>query len=1091
MSTTFNLKQKPMRKYAVYALVFVFVFQLSAGFTVLADDAPGDTVIATGDASVSLGAGNDINQNIYASTGPTGNTTADPAIADPLPADNGNTAIDPTASPDANQDSQIIPDQQTADANTDPAALIADTIGQSGTGTGDLNVLNNQNNGAVGNNLAGTSTTGTNGITGSDGNTYILTGDAGLGSAVANNVNGNIASTTCPDCPGDGATTTTLVDNTNLGSTTNAVKLTGITGDNQIATSGGDAVISTGDANIISVIVNFINTNIFGKGVEYFVNVWNNVMQNLDLSGYQGQAGQAGDVGACEVNNCLVSINNLNTGEIANDVVIAANTGGNAIASTSGAAIIETGDINITNDVLNIANLNITGNGWFFAVVNIFGELNGDIILPPYNQATGTKATTSLVEKLATKGTETAEVIITNTNNAAVVNSSDVQANTGSNDIGTSSDAVITTGNATVRSQTFNLINYNVYGDTWKFARVNIFGDWHGFINGLPPGYNYVQDDGGITVYSDILDDPALNAQFAKLLVNNQNNATTTNSITIDASTGDNSILHAGGGATIDTGNINIMNSLLNFINSNFTGDNWQFSMINVFGKWQGNLAFGQPDLWITESIKSPTPAVEGNGITYTFLYGNKGDSAATNVQLEDIFDDSYMKAGSLAGGIVNGNKIRWTLDNIPPNSQGSFSYTLKVKDDIPDASAQVANQVKISGTEGDRNYDDNTAGGSFTAEHSRAPLRNEAFDIANLSGGGEGMTALSVIKTNDAADIVNPGDIVNFHIVADNNGAIAAEEVYVMDKMINLDTNEVINESFWNLGTVQSNEEVMIDYSLEITNVIKTGTYINQVVVEGWDPAQGIYATAYGSSKIEVVNDDWHEPGPANIAVTHTPAESQSQPGSTVDYTITVTNNGGVQAKDSYVSVSLPKGLTFYGENGINYKQWYIELLNPGGFQDIEFTVALDDNIENGLYTSQAVARVGNQVTGTNNATLAVKNSLQKSGVSANNKEQSNAVVAQSAPNTSIRRTILSGTTPDNNETGGAAQQTGDVVSVPSVKPAVAAAFDANNEMPAPENPWYNMAKLGLALVLLLILFILVSITQKYMNARPRQIRT
>ena len=262
-----------------------------------------------------------------------------------------------------------------------------DTEETSGTG-GDQNLgTMNQNDSDIENNTSGDLESGENEINNSDGASLIDTGDVQADVLTENQTNANFVDSSCgDDCPAtssdevlkEGTTSSsenaidqasTTVNNLNNAITSNDVDLSLGSGDNSI-NGGEDATIVTGDVGIINIIINYINTNFFGTGKEYFINVFNSVAGSIDLSAF-GIGEEEGD--ECSGENCTLNVNNDNDATIDNNIVIDVKTGANMISSTSGEAYIETGDINVVNDVLNIANLNVTCDYWFFAVVNIFG----------------------------------------------------------------------------------------------------------------------------------------------------------------------------------------------------------------------------------------------------------------------------------------------------------------------------------------------------------------------------------------------------------------------------------------------------------------------------------------------------------------------------------------------------------------------------------------------------------------------------------------------------------------------------------------------------------------------------------------------
>ena len=84
------------------------------------------------------------------------------------------------------------------------------------------------------------------------------------------------------------------------------------------------------------------------------------------------------------------------------------------------------------------------------------------------------------------------------------------------------------------------------------------------------------------------------------------------NEVLAVSDTGENTI--EGNSASINTGNANAVTNLINILNSNVSDTNWLLGMINIFGNWQGDLAFGRPDLWVGASVRTDRPRPDESG---------------------------------------------------------------------------------------------------------------------------------------------------------------------------------------------------------------------------------------------------------------------------------------------------------------------------------------------------------------------------------------------------------------------------------------------------------------------------------------------
>jgi len=914
----------------------------------------GDIVIETGDVVVEIVLDNDVNQN---SSGSIDSDLEEPALdsssVEPVPATE-ETSEEASSSPDQ---ILVLPAPETASSGDE---LLSSENGiEISTSTND--VLANDNNFDGKNVFGADGSSGENASGETDGEVIIDTGDIKVTVEVNNNINNNDLDILCVDCEEDDASSSVFdISNQNDSNLDNELGISATSGDNYIDESDG-ALIKTGDIGIVSMIINFVNTNFIGSGKEFLINVYNKMAGSIDLSGYSDSSTNSEQEGEIEKNfdpcdgpDCQLNIDNDSTSTINNLINIDVTTGSNVVATTTDGGIIETGDIDIVNDIINIANLNVSGNDYFFAVVNIFGEMDGDVILPAAKQSVEDGGVATSVPEKIFDAELSSEFVISNQNDAGLSNNLNINANTGDNETGGDSDSLIVTGDIESQIKTLNLINYNISGDFWKFARINIFGSWKGIINGLPEEYSYYEDENGITVYNKFLDNPALNEAYAQLAIDNYNIASTTNEININASTGDNSILHHEEPSLIKTGYIKIKNSLLNFLNSNFSGNNWEFSMINVFGDWKGNLDFGQPELWLNVSVSEKETAEKGDYVTYTFIYGNNGDSTATNVIVVDDFNEDTLHVVEPAGGEEGDGFVAWNLGDIPPNSQGSFSYTTQVGD-IPTGRHVVENSSNISSKETDRDTSNNSSFASFFVSGGIS-----ASGFSTVSTSKSSMPSLSIVKTNNATEIVHPGDVIDYDLLIRNNGSRDAQEVYVLDVMSNLDTEVEIHRDFWNLGTVFAGEEILIEYSLEISSEIKSGTYINEATIEGYDSNRQVYISAIGSSRNKIVNNVIKATEP-NIVFNRISKSSFVNPGDLVDFEIIIANNGEKDAIGIEITEILPDYLT-YVDSGDSIGSWKFDIIESGEIKNIKYSVAVSEEAKEGIYETY-ISLVGDNI--------------------------------------------------------------------------------------------------------------------------------
>ncbi|MBI4035756.1 hypothetical protein HY383_02315 [Candidatus Daviesbacteria bacterium] len=479
---------------------------------------------------------------------------------------------------------------------------------------------------------------------GNVGDTTIQTGDGLTTGFLTNEVNNNAATQEQDPSPlsdssaentnngsdstnsasSETTSSTTLIQD-NVATVGNNMELTTTTGESSASQNVGNSTITTGDANVSGTLLTMANSNVAGLAVsefnivddiegDYILDFAEGCILGCDVfdSAYVTNTGNGED----STNDAAVSQNidnqtfQNNEAILENNLDFTANSGDNQTdQNTGGDSTITTGDANISASVVNFLNSNLAGN-ILLGVVNIFGDLIGDIILPeeilnaPLTSATNTangsdSTNTALVDN-------TIDNTTFQTNDALIQNNLDFTANTGDNQTNknTGGNSSIETGEANIESQTLNIVNSNIDGGNWWLVLVNKAGEWVGKILGTEDGSNIagsqgtefsVDPNGDITVTNQGNGTESTNttsATSSSTTTTVQDNiARIINNINLFANTGGNSASqNTGGDSTITTGDANIVASLVNFINNNIVGNGrLTITIVNVFGSWIGD----------------------------------------------------------------------------------------------------------------------------------------------------------------------------------------------------------------------------------------------------------------------------------------------------------------------------------------------------------------------------------------------------------------------------------------------------------------------------------------------------------------------
>lgn len=429
----------------------------------------------------------------------------------------------------------------------------------------------------------------------------------------------------------------------------------------------GNTIINTGNAVAVTNTDNSINTNsINSQFVNQTINIFVTQNGNLDLSVPLNIVSQL----ITQQNNVSPQINiQMNVDNsyavVSNTIVNSANSGDNS-ATGSGQLIINTGNAYSVVALTNKVNFTIVDSVVHVITINIFGTLNGNIILPDLSHSTvcqGCGLSASIV------------------NTATVDNNVSSTAVSGQNTatIPASGSATITTGNAVSVVNIDNIVNTNVIGMPFEHLFINAFGLWNGSFlgwGGFAPqvgGRSYAFN--GIFPNGANTDCPNCSNNIAI-----QNTATVTNNVVSSANTGGNST--TGGDSSIKTGNAYSAVQLLNFVNANFIRTFGFFGFINIFGHFNGSI--GNAEAFVTPT-PSPEPTVLAAATTTdpvactttgdpaiatklsdnVGLYVNPGDTVLFYVRIKNTGPNDLQSEKVKLVLSTNGKQIGGTIVNI------------------------------------------------------------------------------------------------------------------------------------------------------------------------------------------------------------------------------------------------------------------------------------------------------------------------------------------------------------------------------------------------------------------------------------------
>lgn len=361
----------------------------------------------------------------------------------------------------------------------------------------------------------------------------------------------------------------------------NSIYSTARSGDVDVTqnTVAGNAL--SGNASAIANIINILQSS-WGPGgsgnISTFVaNIDGDVVGDLMID-----PGQLTNQSLAVANgpDSDVKVNVENNGNINNDIQLTAQTGNASVNNNTLAGSAQSGNATAMANVINVINSTIASGQSFFGVLNINGNFDGDILMPPnildYLLASSTPKTTISVPS--------SQLAADLTNNQSINNNLSTSAVSGQANVTNNTSAGnATSGDATTDVTILNLTGSNIIASNSLLVFVNVLGEWVGLIVNTPAGSNSAAYAGG-----NITNAPLSNAHDADVDITN--NSTINNNINVSARSGDATVNKNTEAGDAISGDAKAGINLLNIMNSNLALSDWfGVLFINVLGSWHGS----------------------------------------------------------------------------------------------------------------------------------------------------------------------------------------------------------------------------------------------------------------------------------------------------------------------------------------------------------------------------------------------------------------------------------------------------------------------------------------------------------------------
>ncbi len=313
--------------------------------------------------------------------------------------------------------------------------------------------------------------------------------------------------------------------------------------------------------------------------------------------------------------------------------------------------------------------------------------------------------------------------------------------------------------------------------------------------------------------------------------------------------------------------------------------------------------AANSADLRITNSA-SPNPVLAGGNITYTIVVSNAGPASATSVFWNSAIPAnttfvSVAATGGTGGWTCAPSSISCSIGTFAAGASTTFTVVVNVNNTTPSGTL-ITDTANVSSSTTDPN-----------------PTSNVATATVVVATAGQADLAVTKIGTPNP---VLAGNTITYTITVTNNGPATATGVSLVDTLPANTTFTSITASpagSWNCSTFSTTGKC--------TNAsLATGTTTFTLLMKvnsGTAPGTVITNTAtvssstpdpYSGNNTAATTSVVASPTQADVAIVKTASPEPVEQGTSLTYTLQVTNNGPAVAQNLLVTDPLPTEVTF-----------------------------------------------------------------------------------------------------------------------------------------------------------------------------------
>jgi uncharacterized repeat protein (TIGR01451 family) len=341
-------------------------------------------------------------------------------------------------------------------------------------------------------------------------------------------------------------------------------------------------------------------------------------------------------------------------------------------------------------------------------------------------------------------------------------------------------------------------------------------------------------------------------------------------------------------------------------------------------------------DLELEKTVSNATPDY-GDQIDYTLTVTNTGPDAANNVVVTDELPTGLVYVSD--SGSYNANTGEWSVGSLASGENRSLTIRVRVN-----RTGSVTNSAEVTNT--DAEDPDSTPDNDVSGEDDQDDASINIPEAADLR-----------LSKTTSVNQVRQGEEFYFELTLTNDGPDAAQNVEVTDV---LDTRFTLNSfnaskgSFlndvWSVASLANGETATLRLSVEL-NTDYQGVITNVAEITGSDTYDPDSTPGSGPDTEDDTDDsDANAVEIADLSLVKSVDNSSPDYGSSVTYTLTLTNSGPDAAESVQVTDNLPSGLSFVSATSSqgSYSQstglWTVGTLASGATATLDITADVVD---------------------------------------------------------------------------------------------------------------------------------------------------